>query len=172
MNRTLLFLTVIVAFYSCKPTSSVVTTKYEEDLSVYRDSLIAEYQREEDQEELSDENKPDNQPEASVNMQSLDVTQKIDDLIDTLNILGQSRKFVQGYTVQVYNGRNREDAFKAKERVYSLELGFEPEVVYVQPNFKVKIGQYLERIEARRVQNKLAVEFNTAIVIPDRIYIK
>ena len=110
------------------------------------------------------------EPENIPSTTSLDVTSEITELIDTLNALGKSRKYIQGFTVQVYNGKNREEAFKAKERVYSLNLGFEPEVVYVQPNFKVKIGQYIERIEARRTQNKLATEFTNAIVIPDRIY--
>jgi hypothetical protein len=99
-----------------------------------------------------------------------DISKEIEILIDTINSYSRKREFIMGFTVQVYTGRNREEAFKAKEIIYEITEEYDPEVSYIQPNFKVKIGKFLERIEARRLKESLKDDFPNAIVIPERLY--
>lgn len=163
--RYLQLILILIFLAGCQATTKVTTAKYEEDLSVYRETSKPVTTIDEEEEE-TDEIK---EVIVEVNDDVL-INQEIDYLIDTINQLSQKNKYILGYTVQVYNGRNREEAFKAKELVYQLTSDEDPEVVYRQPNFKVKVGKYLERIEATRMQSLLRREFKNPIVIPERIY--
>ena len=71
--------------------------------------------------------------------------------------------------MQVYSGPSRESASKARIDVFKVLMGFEPEVRYVQPNFKVKVGKFTDRLEAQWVYGQLKPEFPQAIIIPQRI---
>ena len=48
---------------------------------------------------------------------------------------------------------------------------FHSEVVYAQPNFRVKVGKYYTRIDAQRDYVAVKKYFPTAIVIPDKVAI-
>ena len=98
-----------------------------------------------------------------------DHTAQVDTLLEILAAQNQSLGYVQGFTVQVYSGSSRETASKARIDVFRVLIGFEPEIKYVQPNFKVKVGKFTERLEAQWVYAQLKPEFPQAIIIPERI---
>ena len=59
----------------------------------------------------------------------------------------------------------------ARGKTVAMELDLEPELVYNQPNYKVKVGKFLTRLEAQPLFTQLKKEFDNAIVAPERIYI-
>jgi len=78
-------------------------------------------------------------------------------------------KYLNGYTIQIFSGLDREKAdsiFLTADSIYS-ELDIY--TLYDQPNYRVKVGKYFYRINANKALNKLINNFSEAIIVPDRI---
>lgn len=97
------------------------------------------------------------------------VNDQLDTVLDSIHQQNVSKGFIDGYTIQVYSGTKREDALNVKKKMGQSLPDLESDVEYRQPNFRVRTGKYLSRMEAQ--QHYLAVKryFPNAIVIPDRI---
>ena len=80
-------------------------------------------------------------------------------------------KYLNGYTIQIFSGLEREKAdsiFFTADSIYSeLEIY----TLYDQPNYRVKVGKYFYRINANKALNKLINDFSEAIIVPERIKI-
>ena len=98
-----------------------------------------------------------------------DVTDEVDMLLDSIKILKQGINTVDGYAIQVYTGISREMANEAKLKVYTTLPDSRPEIIYNQPNFKVKVGRFHTRREALNTFAQLKKVFPAAIIIPERI---
>lgn len=100
------------------------------------------------------------------------VDDQVDAVLDSIYDQNLSKGFIDGYTIQVYSGIKREDALNVKKRMNQSLPQLESDVQYRQPNFRVRTGKYLTRLEAQ--QDYLAVKrhFPNAIVIPDRMEIR
>ena len=96
----------------------------------------------------------------------------LDSILDSIAIADKTQSYYQGYTILLYTGSSREQATMARGKVRSLELDVEPDLVYNQPNYKVKVGKFLTRLEAQPLYTELKREFRNAIVAPERIYVK
>ena len=79
-------------------------------------------------------------------------THTINDRLDYLLIrkkaVNEQAKYVQGYTIQVYAGGSREEAFKVKNKLYTRYPIITPEVTYHLPNYTVRLGKFLDKLEA------------------------
>ncbi len=81
-------------------------------------------------------------------------------------------KYVQGYRILAYSGTIQEMVNKTKEIIYELFPDENPEVKYVQPNFKVKVGEFYERQEANSMYIKLKKYIPDAVIISERVTIR
>jgi hypothetical protein len=139
-------------------------TFYDEDLSYLRltgesDQLVIEG------ETISniEVERPDVDPQ-------YDIKSELDSVLSTIRASRNEIEFLNGFTVQVYSGNNRDQANEIKTKVYEAFEEYDPEISYIQPNFKVKIGRFFDRLEANKVYTRVKAEFPKAIVIPERIY--
>jgi hypothetical protein len=99
------------------------------------------------------------------------VNKQLDTVLDSIDRFNIARKFIDGFSIQVYTGSKREDALNTKK---SLAISFPDlvsEVEYAQPNFRVKVGRYFNRIDAQKDYILVKKNFPTAIVIPDKVAI-
>jgi hypothetical protein len=99
------------------------------------------------------------------------VNKKLDPVLDSIDRINVQRTFIDGFTIQVYSGSRKEDAMKAKQELSSSLPDLQSEVLYSQPNFRVKVGKYYSRIEAQKDYLDVKKLFPTAIVIPDKVAI-
>lgn len=97
------------------------------------------------------------------------VNEQIDAVLDSLYDQNLSSGYIDGYTIQVYSGINREDALNIKKKLSQSVPDLESDVQYRQPNFRVRTGKYLTRLEAQKDYLAVKRHFPNAIVIPDRI---
>lgn len=154
---------ILIAGAACKTAqvSSYSAAPYKEDLSVLREDFsLATIPSDED---------------ANVDI----ITEKvlleghIKTELDSVNqlIIAQNRKqhYLDGYTVQIYTGNNREAATAAMEKVAEINADLVPQIEYYQPSYKVKVGQYIDRLKAHEVFESLKEEFPLALLIPERI---
>ncbi|MFA0962124.1 SPOR domain-containing protein [Roseivirga sp. BDSF3-8] len=140
--------------------------RYQEDLSQVRKEFEAAKKA-----DLSEPEEEINEMEVTVGV-SGDVNKRLEVVYDTLKERRGKNPAVQGFTVQVYAGPSRSEANEAKEKVYHTLENVNPELQYIQPNFKVKVGQFLDRLEAQKMYAQLREEFPQALIIPEKIYLK
>lgn len=166
MNPTLIM--YLVMMVSCatqqKTTTSTQSGSYSEDLSTWRPT----YEIPKDSAmEIPNETrgkKPYVESRYTVNKQ-------LDAVLDSIDRINLTRKYVDGFTIQLYTGLNREEALNIKKQL-TIELPeLKSEVTYAQPNFKVKSGSYFTRMEAQKDFVAIKKIFSNAIIIPDRIKI-
>ena len=97
------------------------------------------------------------------------VNDQVDTVLDSIYQQNLSKRSTDGYTIQVYSGIKREDALNNKKRLSQSLPALESDVQYMQPNFRVRTGKYLTRLEAQKDYLAVKRYFPNAIVIPDRI---
>jgi hypothetical protein len=141
-------------------TSSTQSSGYSEDLTVWHPKVETPQTTPTNP---SDERKatPYVEPQFAMNKQ-------IDAVLDSIDRLNIARKYIDGFTIQVYSGLKREDALNAKKMLTTSFPTIESEVHYNQPNFRVKAGKYLDRMNAQRDFLLVKRLFPSAIVIPDK----
>ncbi len=80
----------------------------------------------------------------------------------------KSEPYFNGFTILVYSGVDRNEAFKTKDGVSLLFPDLNPEMQYQQPRYLVKVGSYGYKIEAQPIYYKLKAQFPAARIIQDR----
>ncbi|QCK13719.1 SPOR domain-containing protein [Mangrovivirga cuniculi] len=101
-----------------------------------------------------------------------DVTSQVDDTIESINRESRDADYINGFTIQVYSGRSREKANELKNEVYKAVSDYTPKITFDEPNFKVFVGQFYDKIEAHELESKLKATIPTAIIVPTRIKLK
>ena len=96
----------------------------------------------------------------------------LDAVLDSIDRINLSNGLIDGFTIQLYSGVKREEALSIKKEMSLVLPKDDAEVQYVQPNFRVRAGKYINRIEAQKDYITIKRHFPSAIVIPDRIPIR
>lgn len=159
MIRALIFILIFVVGCINKPpaSSQYLEKGYFEDLSFLRES--------------PEKNNVDSN---SINEISIIEESKFNKELENIYITYENtpkNKYLNGYTIQIFSGLEREKAdsiFFTADSIYS-ELDIY--TLYDQPNYRVKVGKYFYRINANKALNKLINDFSEAIIVPERIKI-
>lgn len=159
MIRLLTFIIIfIVGCINKPPVSSQYLEKgYFEDLSFLRDSP----------EKAA--NNFDNRNEASFTEES-EFNKELENIFITYENKPKN-KYLNGYTIQIFSGLEREKADSIFFTADSIYSDLDIYTLYDQPNYRVKVGKYFYRINANKALNKLINNFSEAIIVPDRIKI-
>ena len=103
---------------------------------------------------------------------TLTVNAVVDAVLDSIDRINQLRKFVDGYTIQVYAGQSREAANQAKKTMADEAADLRAELQYLAPKFRVKVGAYYTRLEAQKDLVRLRKMFPNAILVPEKMLIR
>jgi hypothetical protein len=162
---SLLICSMLLTAASCGRKTRTVQTKldtYEEDLSEYRplydEGPIVENP---EKRELEVELRPTHH-----------VNEDLHTALDSIALYNAGTNYVEGYRLQVYLGKSREKALEVRDLLFQILPDERPEVLYDQPNYKVKVGKYTERMEAQKAYMKIQEEFPNAIVIPEKLWVE
>ena len=171
MHRTILLLISLAGltliFQQCAPSKTISTQKsddYEEDISRYRiqytDSIA--------QSSTSADSVVSN-PEERVIVSTLEtpysVTEDMSDFFEAVDDLNRESNEYQGFTLQVYAGNSREQANEAKLKVYNALPDSEPKVAF-NTLFRVRVGEYDNRLEAQQDYSALKEVFPNVLFVP------
>lgn len=109
---------------------------------------------------------------STVSRRSQETVKPIDDDLSTAvsRMISQNEEemYISGFTILVYSGVNREEAFKTRNSLYSDYAEVVTFMQYQQPRYLVKVGRYINRIEALAWYEKINGEFPSARIIQDR----
>jgi hypothetical protein len=101
-----------------------------------------------------------------------------DPLVDTLiakrfemnNAAGVPSAFSSyGYRVQIFSGSNRKDAYSAQARLQDQYPELRTYIIYSEPNFKVRAGDFRTRLEAQKLMQELRSSFSSLFIISEKI---
>lgn len=168
-----LFSTAILAYSGCSPSKTIGTQgedSYSENIaqnrSNYTDSLKS--MMGEPMEQGNTRPKPET-PSLSANLNTQnDINQPLDEFLEKVIEHNADNNSYQGYTVQVYTGNSREKANEAKNMVYSLLPDSNPAISFDPPNYKVKVGEFTDRLEAQSAYAALKGNFPVVLIVPER----
>ena len=168
-NRLIEYLLILLISGCAGTVPKQTAPKYEEDLSSFRTTY---------QYKIQAQNKDtvvDNRINSSLISDSLgtalNIKSKLDKFLDTVSFNSRRIGYIQGYTIQVYTGNSRQEANEAKSTVYKMLPDSFPQLIYQQPNFKVKVGKFYTRFDSQKIFMQLKRKFPRAIVIPERIVV-
>ena len=74
-----------------------------------------------------------------------------------------------GYRVQIYSGSNRTSAYNAQAKFNRDFPEMRTYIVYREPNFKVRAGDFRSRIEAERMKEQLRGQYPVMFIISEKI---
>jgi hypothetical protein len=85
----------------------------------------------------------------------------------------ESRRYVQGFRIQVMNSPDRGKVFAAKAKVFEQFPDWKPYLLYQSPNYKLRVGNFKTQDEAQDAMKQLSKLFPSGLyVIPDVIELK
>jgi hypothetical protein len=163
----LIFLGSLILMGSCTPGNSQFHKSkrskkekgnYEEDLQSVRPVYP----------EVKEENSNPSLPEKPV-PPTKDITKSINYKISLIAGKNQKYTMAEGYRVVVYTGSSREEVKKINEKLKELIPGEKIYSTYRAPVFRVKVGDYFNRIEAYSTLMKIKKDFPNAIIVPDQV---
>lgn len=155
----------LIAFSCASQNAGTSSESYHEDLSVLRPKFSVT---------------PDSMASTAAPLEkggpiapTAQVNAKVDEVLDSLDRLNQLRKFVDGFTIQIYSGQNREEAVNAKQKMLEeVDIDLVAKVEYSQPKFRVTAGQYFSKLEAQKDLQTLRRYFSSAILVPEKVRMK
>jgi hypothetical protein len=150
-----------------KNVNNATVATYKEDVSAFRPKYQVESGKTLANSTVVKPNQAENRT-----MPTGDITKKLDVVLDTIAIRNRNIRFAQGFRIQIYSGGSREEANRARDRSYALAPNAVPHIVYTQPTFRVKVGDFMDRLEAQRVYALLLPAFPNALIVPERIEIR
>jgi hypothetical protein len=77
----------------------------------------------------------------------------------------------RGFRVQIYNGNDRVKATKMKLDFMRRFPGVRTYMTYIQPQFRVKVGDFRTRSEAQKMYQQLSTLYSPVMIVPDIIVI-
>jgi len=76
---------------------------------------------------------------------------------------------IDGYRIQLFSGAERNNANALKTKILKLYPETPAYLIYQQPYFKLRVGDYRTKIETQQIFYKLQDDFGQVIIIPDKI---
>ena len=74
-----------------------------------------------------------------------------------------------GYRVQIYSGSSRSAAFNAQAKFNRDFPEMRNYIIYREPNFKVRAGDFRSRIESERMKEELKSLFPAMFIVSEKI---
>jgi hypothetical protein len=88
---------------------------------------------------------------------------------EKVELLPDQETTFPGFRVQVYNGNDRTFAQKMKTDILQSHPDLPVYLIYETPYFKVRLGDYRDRIEAQKVLHNMKQVYTGVLLVPDKI---
>lgn len=97
---------------------------------------------------------------------------RVDVLINKYNAFHQNLKGYQGFRLQIFfdSGNNSKSrALSVKSEFLEKFPGTEAYLIYKEPNYKVRVGDFRNRLDAARFLHNIIEDFPNAFLVVDEI---
>lgn len=79
---------------------------------------------------------------------------------------------IKGYRIQIISDNNRSKVYEQKAKVYQQFSQFKSYLKYVQPYYKLRIGDFKTKLEARNYLERVIQVFPSAFIVFDDIKVR
>ncbi len=93
----------------------------------------------------------------------------IHQLVNRHIAINQAKRSMPGYRVQIYFGQNRTKANEVKTDFLQLFPKTGAYLVYQQPNFKIRVGDFKDRLEALKFLKEIQSLYAAAFIVKDEV---
>ncbi len=83
--------------------------------------------------------------------------------------INQAKRTMPGYRVQIYFGSDRARANEIKTDFLQLFPDKGTYLIYQQPNFKIRVGDYKTRLEAMKFLKEIQTLYSAAFIVKDEV---
>lgn len=115
--------------------------------------------------------KPDNR-KPTMPVEALHVNRRLDLVLDTLATQNRSVRYAPGFRIQVYVGTQRQQVDAAKLLITQNFPELNPYLSYTQPTYKLKVGDFMRRLDAERYYSAIRKLISSAQLQPDKVDIR
>jgi len=146
-----------------------LTFSQKEDLSVYRNRYPQSKYLVEQEEVIE----TPVEEEKIVVDPSYHLNAKLDSTFKKIKVFFDGITYTQGYRVQLYSGNDMKSSASIESRAKSLVRGYKVYRDYNSPTWKVRVGDFIDRLSAEQLYQKLKKNFPNALIVPDsRVLLK
>ncbi|HEY1025023.1 MAG TPA: SPOR domain-containing protein [Sphingobacteriaceae bacterium] len=78
----------------------------------------------------------------------------------------------QGFRVQIFSGADRSEAYEAQSRFKARYPLMGSYISYIQPNYKIRVGDFRTRMEAEKFMNELRPHYPSLFIISEQINLR
>jgi hypothetical protein len=100
------------------------------------------------------------------------VNERVNALMDTIASQNKAIKYAQGYRIMAYNGTDRKTAMDIRRAIIQRVPEQRDYLIYQQPSYRLKIGDYFNRVEAQQTMLLLRDIIPNALIVQDQINIR
>lgn len=97
---------------------------------------------------------------------------RVDSLLATRVYLNKTDSTSEGFRVQIFYGSSRDNANEILGLFRSDYPNMSAYLIYEQPYFKVRIGDFPERLQAEKWSRALSRKYQGAFIVTDKIFYK
>jgi hypothetical protein len=83
--------------------------------------------------------------------------------------INQAKRTMPGYRVQIFFGPQRLKANEVKTDFLQIYPAVGAYLIYQQPNFKIRVGDFKTRLEAMKFLKELQPLYSTAFLVKDEV---
>ncbi len=105
-------------------------------------------------------------------VEALHINRRLDLVLDTIASKNRSVRYAPGFRVQVYVGNQRREADAAKLLVYQNFPELSPYLSYSQPTYKLKVGDFMRRLDAERYYASIRQFIASAQLQADKVDVR
>jgi hypothetical protein len=103
---------------------------------------------------------------------ALNVNRQLDAVLDTLSLQNRSIRYAPGFRIQVYVGTQRQEVDAMKALIAQNFPELNPYLSYNQPTYKLKIGDFMRRIDAERYYTSVKQLIRSAQLQGDKVDVR
>ncbi|PGH39538.1 MAG: hypothetical protein CRN43_08470 [Candidatus Nephrothrix sp. EaCA] len=100
------------------------------------------------------------------------VNDKVNAVLDTISKFERSKKFLDGFVLQVYSGQSRTEAEQVTGQLRKNFPALTSGMQYIQPKFRVVAGRYFSSLQAQSDFNKVKSQFPATMLVPEMVPLK
>lgn len=104
--------------------------------------------------------------------EALHINKRLDLLLETMADRNRSIRYAPGYRIQVYVGNERQQAEATKLLIYQNFPELNPYLAYKQPTYRLKVGDFMRRMDAERYHSQIRQWIASAVLQPDKVDIR
>lgn len=83
--------------------------------------------------------------------------------------LNISKMTMPGFRVQLFTGNQRTRANDIRSEFMLSKPMIATYLIYQQPNFKVRVGDFKTRLEAQKLLNEIQIQYPAAFIVKDEV---